>query len=303
LIKPLLKVSESYNGGGTLLNWIILTTLTLLMACGEANYKKLLGNDPQQPTSQKPQGQNNPKPSGTPLCCEAAQPAPDSEKEADARADVTPPVPVVGSYLAARVTDANGIAVASAEVVLKEAEQPLVKAISNAAGLVTLPVVAPRRVEQILVRRRIGTSISESSLSLSSGDQDVASRATYSREKSEDRMQTLLEMRAGDHGSTLSLRSIRNAEIEARSSETDTRPPQLNEINTSPSGANQKIISINASDSESGLHWAAYSFDAGRTWSSSNQTTATTGTTLTAGQIQVRDRAGNIARTTFNLTL
>ncbi|MBM3381100.1 MAG: hypothetical protein FJY29_01500 [Betaproteobacteria bacterium] len=280
-----------------MLNWLILITVSLLVACGDADYSRAQGQETRNPASSNPSSKKkSQQPSEAPPCCDAVGAQPDPEN-----AQVTPPpevfvpVPVVGSYLAAFITDASGLALPNTEVVMEETGLQASSARTNSAGYVNLPVADPRKVERILVRRRTGTAVSESSLIIQATHFDALVRATYRIDAPNAVPQTLLEMRAGTNGSTLMLSNISNPA-------NDKNPPRLGAINTAAVGGGESVT-VNATDAESGLHPQAYSFDAGVTWVSSNRFVYPSGTSLPPGQIQVRDRAGNIAKTTFTLGL
>jgi hypothetical protein len=282
-------------------NWLFLTILSLLVACGDASYSDVsqaAGNGSRKNSAQPAAGKQNPQDGSktnidAPLCC-GTQPTNTPQAGEDATSGVLQPVPVVGSYLAALVTDTSGIALPNTEVVLQETGHAEVKSISNNSGYVRLNIADPKKIERITVRRKMGSTLAESSLNFSNAEREIASLSTYSRQVTALPAK-LLEMRTGSSGSTLAIATVVNPE-------TDTRPPQLGSINTTPA-ANGKTVIINASDAESGLHPQAYSFDGGVTWNSSNQFTGPVGSSIPAGQIQVRDRAGNITKSTFTLGL
>jgi hypothetical protein len=80
----------------------------------------------------------------------------------------------------------------------------------------------------------------------------------------------------------------------------DNTPPTVNAI-VDPSGwANEKAITINATDvGSAGLHSTAYSFDNGETWQSGNTKTVNANGT---SQIKVKDALENVASVTVEIT-
>lgn len=78
---------------------------------------------------------------------------------------------------------------------------------------------------------------------------------------------------------------------------TDTTPPEILEVIADPSICQKVTTIVFAQDPGSGLHASAFSFDGGSTWQESNSKQFTgLELNLTANQIAVRDRAGNISR-------
>ena len=72
----------------------------------------------------------------------------------------------------------------------------------------------------------------------------------------------------------------------------DTIEPTMSVAGNTTEWTINKILTVTASDSESGLASSAYSFDDGKTWQTSNSKTITTNGTYV---VKVRDNAGNIA--------
>ena len=72
----------------------------------------------------------------------------------------------------------------------------------------------------------------------------------------------------------------------------DRTPPTMSVAGNTTDWTINKTLTVTASDSESGLHATAYSFDDGKTWQISNSKTITTNGTYV---VKVRDAVGNIA--------
>jgi hypothetical protein len=198
------------------------------------------------------------------------------------------PVPVLGSYLVAVTVDSQGNVLSDASVNLEEDGLPSETGVSDSKGIVKLRFANADKISRLKFKRS-GASASVSVLTLTPEDK-VALLATVLRE--DDNVQVppkILQIRADAISGQLAVTSIVNPQ-------TDTTAPSVAGINTGSDGAGGKLVTINASDAQSGLNDTAYSFDGGLTWIASNQKSFPSGTSIPPGNLLVRDKAGNIAK-------
>ncbi|MFZ9518939.1 MAG: hypothetical protein ACO3A4_00525 [Silvanigrellaceae bacterium] len=207
------------------------------------------------------------------------------------------PVPVLGSYLVAMAVDLQGNPVSNAAVNLDEdAGSTSETGYSDAKGLVKLKFADANKISRIRLKRA-GASTSTSVLTLTSEDKKALLETVLLESDNVPVPPKLLQIKSDGSGGSVLIASIVNPQ-------TDTTPPSVSGVNTAPDGAGGKLVTINASDAQTGLHDQAYSFDSGVTWSASNQKSFPTGTVLQSGTMRVRDRAGNVSIVNnFNLGL
>lgn len=270
--------------------WAALTSLILLVGCGsEGEFKPQMNN--KNPKSVAPGQQDNADVGGilggsnTTNDKSTGSSTPKSEQP-------IPPVPVTGTYIVAIAVGEAGEILANAEVTLEETGATVQKAISNTAGQVRLNVSIPANVVKLSVKRRGSSLINVANLS-------DAERARISESLNTESTNPnfvaprAVQLKSSASQPTLAVTSIGNPAG-------DQKAPVIFGVNTSPS-ANGKLVRVNASDAESGLHERAYSFDGGVTWTAINESEFASGTTIPSGTIQVRDRALNISKYTINL--
>lgn len=206
------------------------------------------------------------------------------------------PVPVLGSYLVAVTVDSQGNVLSDASVNLEEDGLPSETGISDSRGMVKLRFADADRIFRLKFRRS-GASASVSVLTLTPEDKVALLDTMLSESDGVLVPPKILQIKLDAISGQLALTSIVNPQ-------TDTTPPSVTGINTGSDGAGGKLVTINASDAQSGLNNTAYSFDGGSTWIASNQKSFPLGTSIPAGALLVRDKAGNIAKAnTFTLGL
>ncbi|MEG0771100.1 MAG: hypothetical protein RR436_04285, partial [Clostridia bacterium] len=77
----------------------------------------------------------------------------------------------------------------------------------------------------------------------------------------------------------------------------DKVAPKINNITVSPDTSNQAVIvTLNATDIDSGLNTNAYSFDNGVTWQTANSISVSPTKKFEIDEIQVKDKVGNITK-------
>jgi hypothetical protein len=195
---------------------------------------------------------------------------------------VSPPIPVIGSYLVGELLDEARMPVKDAEVTLHETgiEPQSIK--TDANGRYRVGVVSLLNVTSISV-----TSVSvKATLALGASARAALGQALEPESGTAQRL-FQLQLRASATGTTQLAYQL------VVPPEQDKTIPKMSLQIREVGGGIQ--VAITATDEQSGLAPLPFSYDRGVSWTSESTKTLPAGTVIDPGMIVVRDRANNRA--------
>ncbi|MEY2987333.1 MAG: hypothetical protein RJB13_854 [Pseudomonadota bacterium] len=201
---------------------------------------------------------------------------------------VSPPIPVIGSYLVGELLNEELMPVKDAEVTVEEAGVEPLMVKTDANGRYRIGIVSLGNVTSISVK---GVSF-QATLPASAVLKSTLEQAV---EDKSGNIQKLLQLRLS------TLRGVSQLSYQlVVAPEQDKLSPQMTVQVSEVAGGIQ--VAVTAKDYESGLAELAYSFDKGVSWSRESIRTLPAGTTILPGTIVVRDRAGNRASNSITIS-
>jgi len=201
---------------------------------------------------------------------------------------VSPPIPVIGSYLVGELLNESRVPMKDAEVTVQEVGLEPTTVKTDANGRYRMGIVSLSTVTRISV-------VSGNSQASFAIDANVVALMEQALEGKSGEVEKLFQ---------LQLSSLRTGS--ARLSYQLVVPPEADKVNPRMSLKVLEVaggiqVTVTAVDEESGLAPQAYSFDGGLSWTDSSVRALPAGTNIGPGLIVVRDRANN--RASNNITI
>jgi len=201
---------------------------------------------------------------------------------------VSPPTPVIGSYLVGELIDADRMPVKDAEVILREEGLEAHTVKTDSRGRYRVGIVSLQNVTSI-------TAVTVSSQASLTIEKNVLGVLEGALEVANGRIQRLFQLQLNTvRGGTSQL----SYQLVIPPEQDKTDPIMSLKVSEAFGGIRVTVV---ASDSESGLAALAYSYDRGASWTSQPEKILPAGTAITPGLILVRDRANNRAANTFTV--
>lgn len=254
-----------------------------LVGCGQSEFSlsQSQGPKPSARVAQDPDRGVETNPSSNAQSNADAIPAQQPKK-------VSPPIPVIGSYLVGELLNEARVPVKDAEVTVQEVGVEPTTVKTDANGRYRMGIVSLSNVT------RISVANGNSQASFATDANVVAL------------MEQALEGKSGEVEKLFQLQLASSRTGSSRLSYQLVVPPELDNMNPRMSlkvleGAGGIQVTVTAVDDESGLAPEAYSFDGGASWTNSSVQTLPAGTNIRPGFIVVRDRANN--RASNNITI